>query len=443
MTALLSLLTLLGGLAIVARFGKAALSRFSEVDLFSPLVAYPLAYTFWFVVGSIDFLELSHSTSFGAFDPIPGRVLAIAGVGLIGYLTGARSSLSTVRANNSEQRLQIRTQWQPRVVDLALLTLALTVAATYTYLIAHMGVPILSSRAGEVRLEINKYHWASTLFMASGYTLGLLLLARLWTRQRDRKGSDLAITTGVLMLVLLLASLGGRSYFVPLVVTTIVFYHYACAPVRPKALMVFLGVIFVILSLFGYLRDLTVSNGMADIVEGAGLPRQLLPFVYGYLYIRYPVATFRDITEVIPAQTPYQLGVLSTAPFRTLLPGHHDMSDMFFKNLLGNEFVGGGQPGTVLGPFYGDFGVLGVFVGMFLWGWLVAKLYKWMRVKRSMLSVLIYAWTTQAGLFGLFGGMFGYIDTLLIPLSWVVLDLLMSDGLAEQRPPAATVKFAR
>lgn len=44
--------------------------------------------------------------------------------------------------------------------------------------------------------------------------------------------------------------------------------------------------------------------------------------------------------------------------YKRLLPGHHDTSDFYFKNLLGNDFVGQGQPATVLGLFCADFGPL-------------------------------------------------------------------------------------
>jgi oligosaccharide repeat unit polymerase len=104
------------------------------------------------------------------------------------------------------------------------------------------------------------------------------------------------------------------------------------------------------------------------------------------------------------------------------------MADTFYKNLLGNEFIGAGQPATILGAFYADFGPIGIFLGMFLWGLLLARLYRWMLRARSIFSAIVFAWVTQAGLFAIFGGVFTYLDTLMIPLCWVVLNFLVRTG---------------
>jgi oligosaccharide repeat unit polymerase len=94
------------------------------------------------------------------------------------------------------------------------------------------------------------------------------------------------------------------------------------------------------------------------------------------------------------------------------------MSDIFFRNVLGNDFVGVGEPATLLGPFYGDFGAPGVFIGMFAFGLLLALLYRRMQSAPDPFRILIYAWVLQSGLFGLFATIFPYITTLLLPLLW-------------------------
>jgi oligosaccharide repeat unit polymerase len=105
-----------------------------------------------------------------------------------------------------------------------------------------------------------------------------------------------------------------------------------------------------------------------------------------------------------------------------LLPGHHEMSDMFFKRILDSDFVGGGQPATLLGPLYGDFGLMGIAAGMFLVGVVAAGLHARMLSNPTVFRVLIYAWFMQTILFSLFGALIPYITTVWIPLFWWFLD---------------------
>lgn len=408
---------------------RRAISSVSRLDVFSPLVAFPLAYVVWFTIGSIDFIQLPSVIGFGAFDPIPARVPIYAGIGLGGYLLGVVTCL-----RGSEMREEVcpsafRWTWEPVSFRLALLMLIFVMVGTYAYIGSHIGLPILSQNAGEVRLELGNYHWAGTPFFATAYTVIFLFLVRIWTDPslRDTNARWWMIAALVAIFLVFL-SMAGRAILVPPILTGVILYHYVKKTVKLKSVMIGITLLFSLLSVFGYLRDLTMGDSTMTSMEEAGLPRGVQPFVYCYLYIRYSVATLRDVSEIIPSQTPYQHGAITLLPLQSVLPGHHEMSDTFFKNLLGNEFIGAGQPATVLGAFYADFGPLGVFFEMFLWGLLLARLYRWMRREQSIFSAMVFAWATQAGLFGIFGGVFTYLDTLMIPLCWVTLNLLVRTG---------------
>src|SRR5260370_23061610 len=94
-------------------------------DLFSPLIAFPIAYVVWFAVGAVDFFEIPSSISFGAFDPIPSRLLFYAGVGLAGYICGARSSLSASRKWSNNNAGLFSFGWEPKMFQLAFCALTL------------------------------------------------------------------------------------------------------------------------------------------------------------------------------------------------------------------------------------------------------------------------------------------------------------------------------
>lgn len=441
--AVVALLALTAALWIL----KFAFDWLSRQDLFSPLIAYPLMYVGWFVIGSIDFIHLPSSISFGAFDPIPARVWLYASIGLVGYLCGTKSSMSPSKIWKLNRVSDFRFTWELRVFRFVVVVMLLAAASTYLYVAFQTGIIALRPDAGSSVYELEKYHRAMTPFFFTAYSGFLFLTVSVFINPaRGGTKSKLGPIFVIAIILLSLIGLGGRSFFFAPVLTAVILYHYVGKPFHLKTVIAIVLVLFVFLSVYAYVRSLTVGGDFTAQLTEAGMPPPVQPLLYNYLYFRYTAATFRDVTEVIPRQVPFQHGTITFMPFLSLLPGHHRMSDYFFKDLLGNEFLGAGQPATVLGPFYADFGTAGIFGGMFAWGLLATKLYRWMLTDRTAFSALIYAWTMQAGLFGLYGGMFVYISTLLIPLSWVLLNILLaqrSNGLDVLGHSSAEAGFIR
>lgn len=411
---------------LLVAFGKRSWRWLSRQDLFSPLIAFPLTYLGWFTIGSIDFVRLPSSVSFGAFDPIPPRVWLYCGIGLVGYLCGARSSMSYSKKLELDRASAFRFTWERKTFRFALLITLLVAVGTYLFVVLQTGIVALRRDAGEFVYELEGFHRAMTPFFMASYTSSLFLAAFVFIDAarggaKARSGPIFVIS----IIVLCLVGLGGRSFFFPPVLTAVILHHYVRRPLRLKTAVAVVLILFMFLSAFGYVRALTVGGSFNEELAEAGVPPAALPLLYCYFYFRFTVATFRDVSEIIPSQVFYQHGAITFTPFLSLLPGHHHMSDYFFKDLLGNDFPGAGLPATVLGPFYADFGPVGIFGGMFAWGLLVTKLYRWMLRDGTAFSALIYAWTTQAGLFGLYGGMFAYLGTLVIPLGWLLLNILL------------------
>jgi hypothetical protein len=348
------------------------------------------------------------------FDPMPYWIYLYAGVGLLGYLIG----VWVARTNHGGQRFSVplAEDWHRGVFRVVIAALASVTVVCYVYLIASIGIPILSANPGEARLAISKHGMVQSLFFSAAWTLFLLLFAYVWQAEASKR-LRMAAWLGVAGLALMFLSLGGRGYLFSPVLTAIIMRNYLKGgiPIRKLALVVL--VMFLGASLFGFLRDISSPGQDQDLslFEQVGIPSYVLPFALAYLYIRYPVATLRDVITLIPAEVPYQMGGITTLPVQVFLPGRHDMSDIYFKNLLGNEFSGAGQPATLLGPF----------AGMLVCGLVVGVAYKWMTKRTSVFRVLIFAWITQAMLFGLFATVVPYINTILLPMSWVVMHLIL------------------
>ena len=410
-----------------------AIGFVGRLDVFSPLVAFPALYVAWFAVGSIDMIEVPATVTFGLFEPIPRYVIGYALLGLISYLVGAGLWRPKPVGGKNEEGRTLEFTWSEHRFAAVSAGLGVLMFISYAYLIAAMGtIPALSADAGETRLRILQSGPAEAVLFTCAWTLIPMLMMYVW-RKNSRRGTRFLCYAAVVVSSVLLLSLGGRSYlFVPLL-TTLVARHYGKRRFKVGKLALVSVTLFCSLSLFGSVRD-TALNGSSFGEEQLGIPGPVMPFVYAYLYVRYPVATFRDITTIIPNKIPYQYGALSLGPLSTLLPRHHEQSDMFFKNILGNDFVGAGQPATLLGPLYADAGLPGILLGLFLAGMFISRAYAWMLAEPTGIRVLLYAWLTQTLLFSLFANLFPYITTIWIPAFWMILHSFLRTSGAPDQP---------
>ena len=403
------------------RFLEQANTWTRNYDFFAPGVAFVAVYLLWFAIGSVNVFDLPETISYGAFVPIPVSQWTYYCLGLGGYGLGVLLGRTRMRARLSDTRFHA--DWEFRRFWTLVLLLTLGMLVSLGIQISLFGIPGLSASAGEDRLAIRGIpHFA---FISCCFTLLVVLPAYLWSAESSKRTRT---AVGVLLSFAIIALpflQGGRSDLVVSLLTLLLMHHYMK---RKSTLFSLLGLGtagIVGLSLIGYLRDYSLSSGDSmGWLPMLGLPTWMLPALYALLYVRFTVSTFRDVTATIPHHVAFQHGAVSLSALNTVLPGHHDMSDMFFKNMLGNDFVGGGQPATLLGPLYADFGALGIVVGMLLFGVIIAKAYNAMLKNRTPFSAILYAWILQTGILGLFGSLFTYITTLSLPLMWLAFDFL-------------------
>jgi len=328
-----------------------------KADLFHPACLFPAIYCFWFGIGSLDILPAS--LDFRLFEPIPLRMWGYYAIGLAGYILAVEFKQKDVLRQH--QQTSLSTTWDGRRFALAMGVLTLIGTAAYAYLVHKGGIPILSDDWAESRVEIGLQNMiAITTFLCAFWTVIPMLFAFLWSRPRTKRFATLIYGLTAMFAVMLL-SMGSRGYvFIPALIVVII-RHYMVRRWRFVSLSAIAVLLFALIGIAGYLRDYSQVTALADM----GFPSWVQPFAPGYLYIRAPIATFRDISALIGAQGNFQYGALFLSPFAVLAPGHHLSSDLFFKKLLGHNFLGLGEPASLLGIFYADFGIVGIFAGMF------------------------------------------------------------------------------
>jgi oligosaccharide repeat unit polymerase len=395
----------LGLLAIIILFFR----WLAKQDLFAPWIAFPIAYVSWFAVGSMDVIG----------DPYPPPY-GVIGLGLGCYLVGAWVARAMWRQELSAASTAFLEDWSVHRLRTVLSITAVVALLAYVSIALQVGVPGLHADIGEKRLELLKTGKSQFVFVCAAWTLIVFLAMRLWSSNTSR--FDKAKIWFALMIVsLLVLSLGSRGTLLIPFVTVLVTRHYIRHRTRilHLAALAFCG--FTLSSLLGTARESQVGQGVAS----GDLGVDPTSFYSLYFYIRNTVTTLRDVMSEIPQHVPYQHGYLSFGALASLLPGHHESSDMFFRRILGLDFIGFGQPATLLGPMYGDFGISGIAVQMFGLGVFYVWLYFWMLKKPTVLKILIYAWVCQDVLIAIYGSLLNYAIALIVPLGWLVLGKLI------------------
>ncbi len=405
--AALALGTLFGipGVCFVFRGLRWVIRSIERADLFSPLVAFPIIYVLWFGVGSLTFWE----------DANPPRYEYFV-MGLLSYLAGAltmrRKGAATGEACGSESA-----SWSALRFRLVVYSLFFLMTGSYVMLIAQIGIPTIHDDVAFRRAALSSHHYLGAILQSSATTLMLFSAADLWSHKRTLAP---ATSIGVIVLgALFLASFGNKGFVIIPLLTLLILRHYWKKAIPGGRFFFVSACLFLISVGYDYTRAMAV-NEMEDTTWDEML------YTAGAFTLYTNLSNFRDIVQAIPSEVPYQHGYLTFGVLLQTLPGHHESSDEFFRRILGSDFIGGGQPGTVLAPFYGDFGVTGILLGMFLFGAFSAKTYGWTKEKPTFFRVLLYSWLAQTAILSVYGALVTYIITLWLPFMWWVLHRWMS-----------------
>jgi oligosaccharide repeat unit polymerase len=136
---------------------------------------------------------------------------------------------------------------------------------------------------------------------------------------------------------------------------------------------------------------------------GASVSDAALPFQNLYWNIfRESVSNFQALSETVPDQRPYLLGKGLGGSLISVLPGKQ-MTTREYVSLFVRGDTNTTLTPTVLGPFYMDFGVPGIVVGLGLLGGILGYLYA--RRKASPLNALLYSYWLALALASIHSGL--------------------------------------
>lgn len=407
-------------------------------DLLSPFVGFPIAYLLFFGLGSLNLITVAAPRGYDWalwLRHVSLTTPLLSWLGLIAYYIGAlgvaavssgfKLRVASVAGSRPRARLD---NWLGRRPDQVTLVTAGIAFAAVAYSLLRSGAPLLAGSVNSGRIQFAATNGLMTTVFES-FVLAAIGFATITAfsvdggKNRRRIGIWCALTAVTALTALLIATRSllaeGALFILPLI-------HYARqSPLRLRLLAVGGLAGLLLIGAYGYLRDSQSQGGFtayATVYERAGIPRVVQPVAQPYLYWRDTVVTFDQVTALVPTSYPYQHGRVLMMGAIGLLPGHHTGgADVLFKGLLHLTFANGvGVPGSVLGIFYVDFGVLGVAIGMGTLGALLSAGSAWLRTASTADSLLGYAFLLKLALWSLFLGPFPYLTTIAVPVILVL-----------------------
>lgn len=373
-----------------------------HLDFFAPYILFPLM---WIVAVGISSLRLTIFQE--AWDVY---MWLCVGLALLSYLMGTFTVLVLKKrwSVGSYLRDKLVYQWnEQRIkrVSLALLLVS-TVFLVYEYKTGG-GIPLLSPQIELVRFDVIVGGYIDTLAMSSRIVV-MILGIHLLAKSKIRVGKNLVSSALIVLSLVLMASTARRGTVVFPLVVVFVGYHYLRKnlDVRKIVLLGLAG--FLAITLFSHYRY-TRTFGVAPL-ENAWRPKKFVWLTLGYMTVSDNFRTLRLLTETIPEKIPFQMGRFTTYGIYSVFPGHQENLGEFQNRIWGLDRYSG-SVSTYLGPFYVDWGLVGVITGSFLIGVLVMFLYSRMLSQPSPYSVLLYSYMAYCLMFTTFSNPFTWTLT--------------------------------
>jgi oligosaccharide repeat unit polymerase len=386
-----------------------------SIDIFAPYIVFPFMWVGTVIISSLRLTTFQ--------EPWRPRMWASVGIALVSYVAGMFTvfALKQKWKTKGALRGKLTYDWSDRRIRVASLGLLLLSAVflAYEYRIGG-GIPLLNPQVELVRFDVIVSGYVDTLAMSARIVImvvGLQLLTKPKPTLK-RNWIDLALVASSFVLMITTARRG--TFILPLVVI-FVGYHYLHRKTSLSAAAV-LGILgFLAITLFTHYRY-TRTFGVEPL-RNAWRPDTFIWMTLGYMTVSDNFRTLRLLTETIPAKVPYQWGRFTTYGVYSVLPGHQENLGEFQNRIWGWDQRYSGSVSTYLGPFYVDFGLVGVAVGSFLIGVLAMYVYSRMTSHPSSFSVLLYSYMAYCLMFTTFSNPFTWTLTYWDIILFALIDL--------------------
>lgn len=351
-----------------------------EKDILNPIYLYTLIHIYFFVMPPIFRVSLYYTPA--NFNNELAKIIGmIAYVSFIaGYFLPLRNNNSKVTSKIFGQKISVLS-----VLGMAVVTLAIT-ALVFAYKITHFGgIRNVLKNSFEIMNTLSKGKWflvvLGGIFMNSYYYFTAYVYGNI-------RGKMKWILIGLyLMLTIFISGIQARSTIVSLFIIFIIYENYKGRKIEIKNFL-----LLILVSIIGMFVLNLLRQGFS-IREAFNFNR----FLSSFMVDTNPYENLSVVLNQNPNERVYfKYLFLLPASFipRIIWPGK---PDTLFEAYLMNKYitypVNGTMTFTLPGSLYFNIGIIGVLLGMILYGRIFRVIYTYLTQKKenlSYLSLMIY-----------------------------------------------------
>ena len=227
-----------------------------------------------------------------------------------------------------------------------------------------------------------------------------------------------------LMVMIALLFLGGRTPIILIIINCLICKIVINEIDSSKMLLYGIMCLFIV-GLIGFFR-MILSGNVYELLHSF----QSI-FNNGIYNLNY-------IFDKFPSKISFQKGYTYLINLKMLLPGPDQDFTLWLKEALGMNFVGGGVTPTIIGEFYINFGIVGIWIGMFSLGFIFKRfdiLYKSYKCKSYITFIILQLCLSVSG------GLANYIvPILLYSLVYLTINIFTSQKFLEKNLSITTAR---
>ena len=346
------------------------INMFERIDIFSPILLFPFAYSVLYSVGSFNFLKYD-------IVEVPIYSYIYYFTGLLSYYLGLILVSKIYKAN---QKVSYKKQYEK---EFAFILSGFLILLCFSIVVfAKAGIPIFQNDVVNSRTLVVKTvgGWLYYMYKTLPLFTALLLILK-WKYAANK--SIIILINYLLPIGFLFMVLGAyRGAFVSTFLLLLITYHYMIKAISLKRAITIFVCLISVYAFMGYIRaqPSNYSGGWFQVL---------------LIELSNPSKALALITSRIPNEFPFFKGSIIVNAFMALLPGEQLAYGLILKDMFSLHFSGGGFTPSLLGGFYLDFGILGIIMFMAFYGIVLGYLYYKMKKIPTPYNIVIYAFALQ------------------------------------------------
>lgn len=349
----------------------------NKVDIFSPIVIVIFFYFVIFVLVSSDLLffrsdELRNDQKFYTHTIL--YAIISFHVFLLGYYSNLSKIFLKLRVNKfkkvSNKRVEIVTCLYSFISFLSFF-LIIKASGGFSYYVENIKGSMVNLLTGSAFL------YMGVILIKIPLLIGFFIIIK--------KGKlPFSFILVFLFSSILLILLGERGHFVFLIVSMLVIYHYTKKRIRLIPVFMFALFLYLFLVMYGQYREFGLQK--ANKIEARENYKLGLAFTYKKVVENFDqLIRVKDIVKYVPEKLEYQYGktffnlLVKPIPSRIWPEKPQGAGYYVTKSLYPKHFAANASIATsLLGELYLNFHIIGIILGMFVFGFVVSGLYKFL-----------------------------------------------------------------